>query len=146
MSTVTAFNQNRNKINQIVFHWGTCKSSLSHDLWLHLCFVFVEGRHDFPSAGSHEAGRWCLSVTSELSHLGAGNEEEVPVAGRVVECHLTLGLVVGGHNEGDDGELSKAGGHGQDLGGRNVSRCRVLQFHFPHRPSYKWMSLWRYLF
>jgi len=42
------------------------------------------------------------------------------VAGRVVESHLTLGLVVGGHNEGDDGELSKAGGHGQDLSSVSV--------------------------
>ena len=37
------------------------------------------------------------------------------MTGRVVESHLTLGLIVGCHDEGDDGQLSKARSHRQDL-------------------------------
>ena len=51
------------------------------------------------------------------------------MSGGVVECHLRLGLVVGSYHEGDDGELSKTGSHGQDLGERGVYGVFMLGWY-----------------
>ena len=59
------------------------------------------------------------------------------MSGGVVECHLRLCLVVGSYHEGDDGELSQTGSHGQDLGEMNVYGVLMLGWYTSMREEKK---------